>query len=142
MTWLSERSGMASIGVVSSAQYPQAPTSTKNAITRKRFLSDSSMSQLITHAPPRPRGRARRQARTASDAYRDDETNVRTLRGMERELGRGVEGIRRREGELPGGAFRERRRRRDGDEARRDRTDDVRRDPARGLAHCPHHGAA
>src|SRR2546426_1566518 len=58
MTWLSERSGMASIGVVSSAQYPQAPTSTKNAITRKRFLSDSSMSQLITHAPPVSRTRA------------------------------------------------------------------------------------
>src|SRR5262245_65872174 len=56
MTWLSERSGIASIGVVSSAQYPQAPTSTNSAITRKRFLSDSSMSQLTTHTPPRRRG--------------------------------------------------------------------------------------
>src|SRR5215510_8376630 len=43
MTWLSERSGIASSGVVSSAQYPQAPTS-------KRFLSDNSMSQLIMAA--------------------------------------------------------------------------------------------
>src|SRR5438094_9609440 len=47
---------MASIGVVRSAQYPQTPTSTKNAITRKRFLSETSMSQLITRAtsPGRP----------------------------------------------------------------------------------------
>src|SRR5437870_4900267 len=48
MTWLSLRSGMASIGVVSSAQYPQAPTSKKKPTTRKRLRSDVSMSQLIT----------------------------------------------------------------------------------------------
>src|SRR5947208_8678683 len=48
MTWLSLRSGMASIGVVSSAQYPQAPTSRKKPTTRKRLRSDVSMSQLIT----------------------------------------------------------------------------------------------
>src|SRR5688572_10549003 len=46
MTWLSERSGMASMGVVTSAQYPQAPSRTNSAITRKRFLSDSSINQL------------------------------------------------------------------------------------------------
>src|SRR2546425_12784555 len=45
---------MASIGVVRSAQYPQAPTSTKNAITRNRFLSDTSMSQLITRCDLSP----------------------------------------------------------------------------------------
>ena len=48
ITWLSERSGMASIGVVSSAQYPQAPTRKKTAITRKRFRIDSSINRLIT----------------------------------------------------------------------------------------------
>src|SRR2546427_9971137 len=47
MTWLSERSGIASIGVVRSAQYPQAPISRKSAITMKRFRSATSISQLI-----------------------------------------------------------------------------------------------
>src|SRR5712692_9200136 len=47
MTWLSERSGMASIGVVKSAQYPQPPSNAKNAMTRNRFRSDSPISQLI-----------------------------------------------------------------------------------------------
>src|SRR2546423_8252500 len=47
ITWLSERSGIASIGVVSSAQYPQPPTSRKKATTRNRFRNDSSISQLI-----------------------------------------------------------------------------------------------
>src|SRR5712664_1525752 len=51
MTWLSLRSGIASIGVVSSAQYPQAPTSTNRPRTRKRFRSDASISQL-TMPPP------------------------------------------------------------------------------------------
>src|SRR5207253_10516239 len=56
-TWLSERSGIASIGVVSRAQYPQAPTSRKNAITRNRFRSDTSINQLIISAPgPAHRG--------------------------------------------------------------------------------------
>src|SRR6266478_1516382 len=57
MTWLSERSGIASMGVVRSAQYPQPASRAKEAITRKRFLSDTSMSQLITAALPRPRRR-------------------------------------------------------------------------------------
>src|SRR5207249_5954297 len=47
MTWLSERSGMASIGVVKSAQYPQPPSNAKNAMTRNQFRSDSPISQLI-----------------------------------------------------------------------------------------------
>src|SRR5438093_5548321 len=46
ITWLSERSGIASIGVVRSAQYPQAPISRKSAITMKRFRSATSISQL------------------------------------------------------------------------------------------------
>src|SRR3989442_3594492 len=82
MTWLSERSGMASIGVVSSAQYPQAPTSTKNAITRKRFLSDSSMSQLITHAPPVSR------TRTQTGAHGDRHPTVTAKRTSGRYAGR------------------------------------------------------
>src|SRR5712691_6620267 len=57
MTWLSLRSGMASIGVVSSAQYPHAPTSKKKPTTRKRLRSDVSMSQLITCSDtPSPTG--------------------------------------------------------------------------------------
>src|SRR5712691_12673787 len=47
ITWLSDRSGIASIGVVSSAQKPHAATRRKKAITRNRFLSDISISQLI-----------------------------------------------------------------------------------------------
>src|SRR2546430_16321241 len=57
MTWLSLRSGMASIGVVSSAQYPQTPMSRKKPTTRKRLRSDVSMSQLITDSDtPSPGG--------------------------------------------------------------------------------------
>src|SRR5712664_149631 len=47
MTWLSERSGMASIGVVRSAQYPHPASNAKAAMTRIRFLSDTSINQLI-----------------------------------------------------------------------------------------------
>src|SRR5216683_8141077 len=54
ITWLSERSGIASIGVVRSAQYPQPATRPKVAMTRKRFLSDTSIDQLITAALPLP----------------------------------------------------------------------------------------
>src|SRR5262245_61645527 len=84
MTWLSERSGIASIGVVSSAQYPQAPTSTNSAITRKRFLSDSSMSQLTTHTPPRrrsPRARTRAHGEPRLP-QRTDERQDATRRGV------------------------------------------------------------
>src|SRR5678815_1656363 len=53
MTWLSERSGIASIGVVRSAQYPQPASNTKAAMTRTRFRSDASINQLIIgHIPP------------------------------------------------------------------------------------------
>ena len=47
MTWLSERSGIASIGVVSSAQYPQPPRSRKKATTRNRLRSETWMSRSI-----------------------------------------------------------------------------------------------
>src|SRR2546427_7033580 len=47
ITWLSERSGIASIGVVSSAQYPQPATSKKKPMTKNRVRSDSSINQLI-----------------------------------------------------------------------------------------------
>src|SRR4029453_1751632 len=47
ITWLSDRSGIASIGVVSSAQYPQPARSRNAAITRTRFRSEISISQLI-----------------------------------------------------------------------------------------------
>src|SRR5437660_7172207 len=86
MTWLSDRSGIASIGVVSRAQSPQPPRNKKPETTSKRFLSDSSMSRLITHTPPWHRERAEIRARRGT--YRDSETNVRTLRGEERGLGR------------------------------------------------------
>src|SRR2546430_16211128 len=85
MTWLSDRSGIASIGVVTSAQYPQAPTSTKNAITRKRFLSDSSMSQLITHAPPVSR------TRTQTGAHGDRHPTVTAKRTSGRYAGRSAD---------------------------------------------------
>src|SRR5437867_5583105 len=59
MTWLSERSGIASIGVVSSAQYPQPPRSRKKATTRNRLRSETSMSRSIIEdaSPRRPRMR-------------------------------------------------------------------------------------
>ena len=47
MTWLSDRSGIASIGVAASAHQPQPARPMYNATTMKRFFSDSSMSRLI-----------------------------------------------------------------------------------------------
>src|SRR5881409_637544 len=47
ITWLSERSGIASIGVVRSAQYPHPPRRRKAAMTRTRFRRETSISQLI-----------------------------------------------------------------------------------------------
>src|SRR5260370_4640975 len=47
ITWLSERSGIASIGVVRSAQYPQPARSRNAATTRTRFRSEPSINQLI-----------------------------------------------------------------------------------------------
>ncbi len=47
MTWLSDRSGIASIGVAVSAHQPQLASPTYTATTMKRFFSDSSMSRLI-----------------------------------------------------------------------------------------------
>src|SRR6266446_8939512 len=43
---------MASMGVVSSAQYPQPPSSKKPIITRNRLRSAASMSQWIMRAFP------------------------------------------------------------------------------------------
>src|SRR5882762_3598080 len=58
MTWLSDRSGIASMGVAASAHQPQPARPRYNATTMKRFFSDSSMSRLIIshytrHAVPR-----------------------------------------------------------------------------------------
>src|SRR2546428_4648699 len=100
MTWLSLRSGIASIGVVSSAQYPQAPTSTNRPSTRKRFRSDASISQL-TISPPcetlvvRQSARIVRSAagRRETDACRESTLSTRTdyeLRGVESGSGRRV----------------------------------------------------
>src|SRR6266850_6881884 len=47
MTWLSDRSGIASIGVVTTAQYPHPATSRKKAMTRKRLRIETPISQLI-----------------------------------------------------------------------------------------------
>src|SRR5919109_1669428 len=60
MTWLSERSGIASMGVVTSAQYPHAPTRTNTATVRNRFLSDNAMSLLTMSLHGHP---TRRRAR-------------------------------------------------------------------------------
>src|SRR5438445_7207179 len=86
MTWLSLRSGIASIGVVSSAQYPQAPTSTNRPSTRKRFRSDASISQL-TMSPPCERLVVRQSARAAPDrrpavTRRTRAANQRSVRGQ------------------------------------------------------------
>ena len=43
---------MASIGVVSSAQYPQPPSSRNAAMTSTRFRSDSSINRLIIAGLP------------------------------------------------------------------------------------------
>src|SRR5204863_1659051 len=65
MTWLSERSGIASIGVVRSAQYPHPASSANTAMTRTRFLSDTSINQLIIERtlPADGRGTATQGAR-------------------------------------------------------------------------------
>src|SRR6185369_2828626 len=47
MTWFSLRSGVASIGVFSSAQYPHAATSTYAIRIRKRFFNENSINRLI-----------------------------------------------------------------------------------------------
>src|SRR5216684_6665509 len=69
MTWLSERSGIASIGVVRSAQYPQPATSAKNAMTRTRFRSESSISQLIIGSAPLGCSRLQAQRVDAGGAH-------------------------------------------------------------------------
>src|SRR3989442_3087109 len=75
ITWLSERSGIASIGVVKSAQYPEAPIKRKSAITMKRFRSATSISQLITCSS---RGRAQPCALFRIDAYACKRSSTRT----------------------------------------------------------------
>src|SRR5881409_57380 len=90
ITWLSERSGMASIGVVKSAQYPQAPMNRKRAITMKRFRSATSISQLITCSS---RGRAQPCTLFRIDAYAYKRSSMRTdyeLRGEESGSGRRI----------------------------------------------------
>src|SRR5712691_3219346 len=52
ITWLSDKSGISSIGVVSKAQYPHPPNSKKPIITRNRLRSAASMSQWIMRAFP------------------------------------------------------------------------------------------
>src|SRR6266853_1737506 len=58
MTWLSDRSGIASIGVDSRAQYPHPATRMKPAMTRNRLRIETPISQLIIAAylrtPPEP----------------------------------------------------------------------------------------
>src|SRR5207245_5175459 len=106
----------------------------------KRFLSDSSMSQLITHAPPRYRERADR--RTPRDADRDSYANVRTLGGEERGLWRRCERPGADDCRLSGRRrFEIGERLRDG-EAGHDRPRDIRHDTTGRLAHGAHHGAA
>src|SRR5882762_5235852 len=55
MTWLSDRSGIASMGVAPRAHQPQPARPMYTATTMKRFFSDSSMSRLIMLASPEPR---------------------------------------------------------------------------------------
>src|SRR5438128_5545898 len=149
MTWLSLRSGIASIGVVSSAQYPQAPTSTNRPSTRKRFRSDTSISQL-TMSPPCETLVVRQSAcaapdraarRHETDACHESTLSTRTdyeLRGVENESGRRVSERERNAREIFGGA---RRHDRDG---REDHVTDRRagretgRGAARALAHRAH----
>src|SRR5882724_10623986 len=81
ITWLSERSGMASIGVVSRAQYPQPPRNRKAAMTSTRLRSDSSINRLIIAASsllPAYRRRHRLSTQTADqhphqDRHADEE---------------------------------------------------------------------
>src|SRR6266496_2878617 len=58
MTWLSDRSGIASIGVDSRAQYPHPATRMKPAMTRNRLRIETPISQLIIatylRTPPEP----------------------------------------------------------------------------------------
>src|SRR5260370_30448639 len=74
MTWLSDKSGMASIGVAVSAHQPQPASARYNATTMKRFFSDSSMSRLImSHDTRHGRARARRYSPgTAPGQTHDD----------------------------------------------------------------------
>ncbi len=75
MTWLSERSGIASIGVVTSAQYPQPASRAKNAMTRTRFPSDTSISLLIMSRSDAP---IRNRCASANrHAYRRDRRGAR-----------------------------------------------------------------
>src|SRR4030095_13686667 len=59
MTWLSDRSGIASIGVDVSAHHPQPARPRYRTTTRNRFFSATSMSRLIMLASPRLRGAQR-----------------------------------------------------------------------------------
>src|ERR1043166_3080063 len=91
ITWLSLRSGIASIGVVRSAQYPQAPTSRKAPTTRKRLRSETSTNQLITHEPL-----SRRRTDSATDDFSVERTDY--------ELGGEGRGSRRKFGDSKGDA--------------------------------------
>src|SRR5262249_24313908 len=62
MTWLSERSGIASIGVARSAHQPQPERPRYSAITMKRFFSATSTSRLIMGHNTRHVARVRARA--------------------------------------------------------------------------------
>src|SRR6266850_7290947 len=74
MTWLSERSGIASIGVARRAHQPQPASAMYTATTRKRLRSDSSMSLLIMSHDTRPCPGAR-YVRQAMPGSRPEQTH-------------------------------------------------------------------
>src|SRR3954469_8757615 len=55
ITWLSERSGMASIGVAVTAHQPHTASARYRVMTMKRFRSESSMKRLIMATADLPR---------------------------------------------------------------------------------------
>src|SRR3954470_22240109 len=52
MTWFSDRSGMASTGIVNRARTPATPSASAARMTRNRFRIDHSMTDSITVRPP------------------------------------------------------------------------------------------
>ena len=92
MTWLSDRSGIASIGVAVTAHQPHAPRPMYAATTRNRFLSDSSRSLLImSHDTRHARARRARTSRplgqepeqTHDDCQWLDEKDGKQVRALE-----------------------------------------------------------
>src|SRR5580765_7249739 len=99
MTWLSDRSGIASIGVDVSAHHPQPARTRYTTTTMNRFLNATSMSRLIMSHNTRHAARVHARTYAPGRGVRADTRQLRRLNEEDREkdvLGHRRDGYRRR----------------------------------------------